>query len=125
MSSPTYANESKLYTHWIHCNICYKQYIKKEQLFYLLACHHVICNLCLTEVSQTINGPRAYRCGMCQKLTRACLINNTMPKHLKDLFHPQPYLDGLDTLQITKFQIKHRQRFLEYMERQVCVNQNA
>lgn len=114
MSSPPYI-------HWIHCNICYKQYIKKEQLFYLLACHHVICNLCLSEVPQMINGPRVYRCGMCQKITKACEINNTMPKNLKELFHPEPYIDGLNHFQIMMFQTDHRRRFLEHQDTKVSV----
>ncbi|XP_013114027.2 RING finger protein vilya-like isoform X1 [Stomoxys calcitrans] len=108
-------NSTEPYVHWIHCNKCYQLYIKKEVSFYLLACKHVICSLCAIELPQSINGPRAYKCPVCSQTTRACVIGNTMPKNLKDLFHPQPYLDGLDNYKIMSFQQEQRKKFFEHM----------
>ena len=111
---------SSSYTLWIHCNRCYEQYVKKTRLMFLLACDHVTCVQCTQNVSETsVNGPQIYKCPLCGCQTRACKLGNEMPTHLKDLFHPKPYLDGLNTHRILEFQEKHRRRFLEYLDRNV------
>ncbi|XP_075164393.1 RING finger protein vilya-like [Haematobia irritans] len=116
-SSSSSFYKSLPYIHWIHCNKCYKMYIRKEVRFYVLACRHVLCNSCIIELDQLSNGPRIYECTICKEIARACEINNTMPKQLKNLFHPKPYMDGLDTYNILRFQQAQRQRFMEHMDR--------
>lgn len=108
------------YIHWIHCNLCYEQYMKKSRPFYLLACDHVCCEGCIKNISETtVNGPQLYKCPLCGRQARACKMGNEMPSHLKELFHPEPYLDGLNTYRIMVFQEKHRRRFTDYLDRQV------
>ncbi|XP_023293423.2 RING finger protein vilya [Lucilia cuprina] len=107
------------YTHWIHCNRCYEQYINKKRHFYLLACDHVCCFECVENISETlINGPQIFKCPLCSRQTRACKLGNEMPPHLKELFHPDPSLDGLNTYRIIAFQEKHQKRFMDYLDRQ-------
>lgn len=108
------------YIQWIHCNQCYEQYVLKTRYFYLLACDHVLCVGCVQNISETtINGPQTFKCSLCSKPTRACKLGNDMPPHLKELFHPEPYLDGLNTYRVMVFQEKHRKRFLDFLDRQV------
>lgn len=114
------------YNHWIHCNVCYEQYMKKSRQFYLLACDHVICEHCIQNVSElVVNGPLIFRCTLCCKQSssgskmRGCKLGNDMPSHLKELFHPEPYMDGLNTYRVMVFQDIQRKRFMDYMDREV------
>lgn len=112
---------SRPFLEWIHCNSCYEPYIKKERKFYLMAgCNHISCDKCTVLIKQTaVNGPPCYKCSICQKKVRACLLDNSMPAHLKELFHPEPYKDGLNSFQIQQFQEKHRERYMAYIDRTV------
>ncbi|XP_065360231.1 RING finger protein vilya [Calliphora vicina] len=118
-SNESTKTSSPPYTHWIHCNRCYEQYINKARQFYLLACNHVCCHECIQNISETtVNGPQIYKCPMCGRSTRACKLGNDMPAHLKELFHPEPSLDGLNTYRIMMFQEKHRHRFMDHLDRE-------
>lgn len=113
------------YILWIHCNRCYEQYMKKSRTMYLLACDHVTCEQCTQNISKAnVNGPQIYQCPLCSRQTRACKLGNEMPSHLKELFHPKLYLDGLNTYRIMVFQEKHRRRFMDYLDRQARKNKN-
>ncbi|XP_075161107.1 RING finger protein vilya-like [Haematobia irritans] len=102
---------------WIHCNTCYETYIKKDRSFYLLACHHILCASCLkARVEYSPKRSQVVKCPLCVKQAKFCEINNTMPKGLKELFHPEPWRDGVNNFQIMEFQGKHRKRFLEFLD---------
>lgn len=109
----------RLFLEWIHCNRCNELYIKKKRKFYLLAgCHHVTCEQCTPLIQQTaVNGPPCYKCSLCLKAVRACQLDNSMPTHLKELFHPEPYKEGLNNAHILQFQERHRQRFFGHIDR--------
>uniref|UniRef100_A0A1A9WIJ0 RING-type domain-containing protein n=1 Tax=Glossina brevipalpis TaxID=37001 RepID=A0A1A9WIJ0_9MUSC len=104
---------------WIHCNTCYDLYVYKTRIFYLLAgCLHIVCAKCIREKKpEDSNGPSHYKCSVCLKLARACQVNNNMPKHLKDLFHPFPNKEDLNMSVVLQFQQRHQQRFRHYIQR--------
>lgn len=121
-SNKTNAPSSRPFLEWIHCNSCYDIYINKNRKFYLFAgCHHIICEQCTVLIKTAVNGPPCYKCTLCQKAVRACQLGNSMPAHLKELFHPEPYRDGLNSFHIQQFQEKHRDRLLAYIDRVVNV----
>uniref|UniRef100_A0A1A9VYG4 RING-type domain-containing protein n=1 Tax=Glossina austeni TaxID=7395 RepID=A0A1A9VYG4_GLOAU len=95
---------------WIHCNSCYDLYVYKTRIFYLVAgCFHVLCVKCIRESH--------YKCAVCNKAARACEINNNMPPHLKNLFHPFANEDDMNIFAIVQFQQRHQQRFRNYLDR--------
>lgn len=107
---------------WIHCNVCYELYIKKERRFFLLACNHVLCIGCVQEISdRKVNGPKVYNCRICKDKTRACEMNNNMPAHLKELFHVEPYQEGINTMTVLKFQNIHIRRFIKFLFKGVII----
>uniref|UniRef100_A0A1I8MYX4 RING-type domain-containing protein n=1 Tax=Musca domestica TaxID=7370 RepID=A0A1I8MYX4_MUSDO len=107
------AHPPEFYTFWVHCNICYRMYFKKECRFFLLACNHIACEICLEGHLQQTD---VYKCNLCLKITKACEIGNAMPANLKELFHPEPFSDGLNAFRVMAFQNKHRQRYFAHQE---------
>ncbi|XP_013114030.2 RING finger protein vilya-like isoform X1 [Stomoxys calcitrans] len=117
MASNQVAKKTEQQIHWIHCNVCFIMYMRKERSLYLLACHHIVCENCKQDyVPKSSPKLQICTCPLCFKLSKFSEINNSMPKILKDLFHPEPWKDGLNNFQIMMFQSKHRQRYLDYLD---------
>ncbi|XP_034489978.1 RING finger protein vilya [Drosophila innubila] len=93
---------------WIHCNSCFVHFIDKKNILFLLACQHVICEKCVTaNLGRTPSDAPTYTCPMCKKQVRGRQVNNSLPTNLKDMFHPEPWIDGLAHDFITSFQKAH------------------
>lgn len=105
---------------WIHCNKCFALYIHKERIIFLLACQHVICERCVTvTLGRMPNDAPTYKCPMCGKQVRGRQVNNALPPNLKDMFHPEPWADGLNHRLITSFQRAHHISIDEHIQRKL------
>lgn len=90
---------------WIHCNCCYDFFIDKKNIFFMLACQHVICEKCVTAtMGHTPVDAPVFMCPICQKRVRGRQVSNSLPTTLKDMFHPEPWTDGLPYDRVYKFQ---------------------
>ncbi|XP_060662719.1 RING finger protein vilya [Drosophila nasuta] len=94
---------------WIHCNCCFVHFVDRENTLFLLACNHFICNKCVTaKLGRTPADAATYTCPICKRLVRARVVNNALPRNIKDLLHPSPWNDGLQHEQIDNFQKAHQ-----------------
>ncbi|ALC48922.1 CG2709, partial [Drosophila busckii] len=90
---------------WIHCNRCFTHFVNRQSIMFLLACKHVICEKCVAaNLGRTPSDAPTYKCPMCQQLVRGRQLGNSMPSNLKDMFHPQPWLDGIHHDVVDTFQ---------------------
>ncbi|EDW65445.1 RING finger protein vilya [Drosophila virilis] len=98
-------DEAKASKLWIHCNCCFEHYVDEQSMLFLLACQHVICEKCVTASLGRIPGDApTYTCPICRKNVRGRQVNNALPTNLKDMFHPEPWRDGLPHDLIDAFQ---------------------
>ncbi|XP_565451.3 histone-lysine N-methyltransferase 2D isoform X2 [Anopheles gambiae] len=68
---------------WIHCNICFHSFERKERKFYHLSCRHVLCKLCMAKTN------RGTMCPLCKKpLERFTELNNQMERKEKMYYDP-------------------------------------
>ncbi|KAL7744920.1 hypothetical protein ACLKA6_007194 [Drosophila palustris] len=103
---------------WIHCNSCFVHFIDKANIIFLLACQHVVCEKCVTaNLGRTPNDAPTYTCPMCKKQVRGRQVNNALPTNLKDMFHPEPWKDGLPYDQISSFQKAHFNNLDQHLAR--------
>ncbi|KAL5279959.1 hypothetical protein ACFFRR_004148 [Megaselia abdita] len=83
MNKEPQSTEKNLF--WIHCYKCFELFLKKKRQFFLCECRHIICGLCLKRVDQ-----KKAVCPICVKPNGFLLIENSMPKQFRMLFHPNP-----------------------------------
>uniref|UniRef100_A0A182X222 RING-type domain-containing protein n=1 Tax=Anopheles quadriannulatus TaxID=34691 RepID=A0A182X222_ANOQN len=68
---------------WIHCNICFHSFERKERKFYHLSCRHVLCKSCMAKTN------RGTMCPLCKKpLERFTELNNQMERKDKMYYDP-------------------------------------
>ncbi|XP_016942109.2 RING finger protein vilya [Drosophila suzukii] len=101
---------------WIHCSRCYELFAEKKFTFFLLACHHVFCEKCIkVAAGRTPTDAPIYECSTCKQSVRGRQVTNTMPKHFKDFFHPEPCTLANDLVE--KFQRRNHRHFDRFKER--------
>ncbi|XP_037726021.1 RING finger protein vilya [Drosophila subpulchrella] len=101
---------------WIHCSRCYELFVEKKFAFFLLACHHVFCEKCIkVAAGRTPTDAPIYECSTCKQSVRGRQLTNTMPKHFKDFFHPEPHILADDFTE--KFQRRNHLHFDRFKER--------
>ncbi|EDV95110.1 GH17758 [Drosophila grimshawi] len=100
---------------WIHCNSCFDFYID-QRIIFLLACQHLACEKCVTaSIGRKAGDAPSFMCPICGKRVRGRQVNNALPTNLKDMFHPEPWHDGLPHDVIDTFQKDHRKRLEEHI----------
>lgn len=105
---------------WIHCNRCYELFIGKKIIFFMLACQHVICEKCVTAtMGHTPVDAPVFMCPICRKRVRGRQVNNTLPTSLKEMFHPEPWIDGLPYDRVYKFQTDNHKSLEAYINKEV------
>ncbi|XP_020805326.1 RING finger protein vilya [Drosophila serrata] len=101
---------------WIHCNRCCEQYVQKKSKFFLLACHHVTCEKCVSVCAgRTPSDAPVYECPVCHNKVRGRQVNNTMPNSFKLFFHPEPF--NLNNEFIATFQMANHRHFDRFKEK--------
>ncbi|EDV45675.1 RING finger protein vilya [Drosophila erecta] len=101
---------------WIHCNSCCVLFCDKQHAFFLLACHHVFCERCIkVSAGRTPSDAPIFECPTCRRSVRGRQVNNSMPNHFKQLFHPEPFTVGNDFVET--FQRGNHRHFDKYKER--------
>ncbi|XP_017064303.1 RING finger protein vilya [Drosophila eugracilis] len=101
---------------WIHCNSCCDLFAEKKSVFFLLACHHVFCKRCVkAAVGHTPSDAPIFDCPICRRSVRGRQVGNTMPNHIKQFFHPEPYALSNDFIET--FQRGNHRHFDKYKEK--------
>ncbi|XP_058462453.1 RING finger protein vilya isoform X1 [Malaya genurostris] len=70
-------------TLWIHCNLCYYLFYRKDRKFYQLSCLHVFCKDCMAQSNRGTICPVCKRQGI--KFVEIC---NAMDNKVKTLYAP-------------------------------------
>ncbi|XP_055630289.1 RING finger protein vilya-like isoform X2 [Toxorhynchites rutilus septentrionalis] len=93
---------------WIHCNLCYYLFARKDRKFYQMNCLHVLCKNCMAHTH------RGTFCPVCKRQGVKFLeISNTMDKKVKALYDPDVSKILDQAIKATNFQLKQRQHLIE------------
>ncbi|KAH8276678.1 hypothetical protein KR044_008094, partial [Drosophila immigrans] len=98
---------------WIHCNWCFVHFVDRENIIFVLACNHMICDKCVVaQMGRSPVDAATYTCPICKKLVRARQVSNSLPRNIKDMLHPEPWHATNMSREVNDFQKAH-QRSLE------------
>ncbi|XP_065079360.1 RING finger protein narya-like [Ochlerotatus camptorhynchus] len=95
---------------WIHCNICYYLFAKKDRRFYLMTCQHTLCKDCMAHTNRGTCCPVCKRKGL--QFFEIC---NGMDKQAKTLFDPGTTKTLEQIYKAINFQTKQKQHLSDHI----------
>lgn len=96
---------------WIHCNVCYYLFTKKDRRFYLMSCQHTLCKNCMTHTN------RGTCCPVCKRKSLQFFeICNGMDKKTKALFDPGTTKTLEQIYKTINFQTKQKQHLIDHIQ---------